>query len=60
MKRNLCVPCAAKLAEKRDVQLIAHTRDNKITCDSCGRRRYGNQYNVSLMKSTIKRKDAKK
>lgn len=46
MKRNLCVPCAAELTAKRDVQLIGHTRDNKITCEKCGRRRYGNVYEV--------------
>lgn len=51
MKRNLCVPCAAKLSEKREVQLIEHGRDNKITCDACKRRRYGNTYNVSILKS---------
>lgn len=59
MKRNLCVPCAAKLSEKREVQLIEHGRDNKITCDACGRRRYGNTYNVSIFKSK-KRKDIQK
>ena len=59
MKRNLCVPCAAELSAKRAVQFIGHTRDNKITCEKCGRRRYGNTYNVSLLKSK-KRKDIQK
>ncbi len=59
MKHNLCVPCAIKLSEKREVQLIEHGRDNKITCDACGRRRYGNTYNVSILKSK-KRKDIQK
>lgn len=59
MKHKLCVPCAAKLSEKRVVQLIEHGRDNKITCDGCGRRRYGNIYNVSILKYK-KRKDIQK
>lgn len=46
MKRNLCVPCAAELTAKRDVQLISRGKDEKITCDACGRRRYGNVYEV--------------
>lgn len=59
MKHKLCVPCAAKLSENREVHLIDHGRDNKITCDGCGRRRYGNTYNVSILKSK-KRKDIQK
>lgn len=45
MKKELCVPCAIKLAETKDVKLAAHHRD-KITCAECGRRRYGNEYEI--------------
>lgn len=36
MKREMCVPCAIKLAETKDVKKIAHRRE-KITCSECGR-----------------------
>lgn len=46
MKKELCVPCAIKLAGTKDVRKIAH-RKNKITCAECGRRRYGGEYTVT-------------
>lgn len=46
MKCEMCVPCAIKLAETKDVKKIAHRRE-KITCSECGRRRYGSEYEVS-------------
>ena len=46
MKKELCVPCAIKLAGTRDVRKTAH-RKEKITCDECGRRRYGGVYEVT-------------
>ena len=45
-KRELCVPCAVKLAETNDVKKTGHRRD-KITCSECQRRRYGGEYEVS-------------
>lgn len=46
MKREMCVPCAIKVAETKEVKKIAHRRE-KITCSECGRRRYGAEYEVS-------------
>lgn len=46
MKKELCVPCAIKLAGTKDVRKTAH-RKNKITCAECGRRRYGGEYTVT-------------
>lgn len=46
MKKELCVPCAIKLAGTKDVRKTAH-RKEKITCDECGRRRYGGVYEVT-------------
>lgn len=46
MKRELCVPCAAKLADTNDVKKTGYRRD-KITCSECQRRRYGAEYEVS-------------
>lgn len=46
MKKELCVPCAIKLAGTKDVRKTAH-RKNKITCAECGRRRYGGEYTIA-------------
>ena len=46
MKRELCVPCAVKLADTNEVKKTGHRRD-KITCDECKRRRYGGEYEVT-------------
>ena len=46
VKKELCVPCAIKLAGTKDVRKTAH-RKEKITCDECGRRRYGGVYEVT-------------
>lgn len=45
MTRALCVPCSIKLGETKDVKMTKHHRD-KITCSECGRRRFGNEYEV--------------
>ena len=45
MKRLLCVPCAVKVAATKEVTKIGNRKD-KITCTECGRRRYGNEYEV--------------
>lgn len=46
MKLELCVPCAIKLGETKSVKQTQHRRD-KLTCAECGRRRYGNEYEVA-------------
>ena len=51
MKRELCVPCAVKLADTNEGKKPGHRRD-KITCSECQRRRYGGEYEVT--KKTIK------
>ena len=45
MRLELCVPCAVKLAETRELKKTAHRR-NKLTCAECRRRRYGSEYEV--------------
>lgn len=46
MNMLLCRPCAETLKAKK--KLIRHSlgKDAKITCESCGRRRYGAKYEV--------------
>lgn len=47
MKKLLCKPCAAALeANGKTVKPIGG-RSEKITCDVCGRRRYGTAYDVT-------------
>lgn len=46
MKKEMCVPCAIRLAGTKDVRMTAN-RKGKITCAECGRRRYGNEYTVT-------------
>lgn len=47
MKKNLCKPCAVATTARRDreVQQLPG-RCEKITCDKCGRRRFGLPYEV--------------
>lgn len=42
---ELCVPCAEELKAGYSVRKIGNIR-NKITCENCRRRRYGNRYAV--------------
>ena len=51
MKKEMCGPCAIKLAETKDVKKIANRRE-KITCSECGRRRYGAEYEVGKKTDT--------
>lgn len=53
MKKELCVPCAIKLAGTFDVRKTAH-RKEKITCAECGRRKYGDEYAVTRKAKTEK------
>ena len=56
MKKNLCTPCAMELTEKRSVQLISRGADQKVTCDHCGRRRFGGTYEVRWKTNKPERK----
>lgn len=56
MKCEMCVPCAIKLDETKDVKKIAHRRE-KITCSECGRRRYGAEYEVSRKAEKANKRD---
>lgn len=47
MKRTLCGTCAELLRRGYDLKKIAGGVDNKITCDNCGKRRYGATYEVT-------------
>lgn len=58
MKRDLCTPCAMALTEKRSVKLISRGSDQKVTCEQCGRRRYGGTYEVRW-KTSQKREERK-
>lgn len=47
MKKNLCKPCAVETAARKDREVKQLPgRSEKITCDKCGRRRYGLPYEV--------------
>ena len=48
--KDLCKPCAAKLAKDRRVSIIAEPRDYKCVCQECGRRRFGAVYSVGRRK----------
>lgn len=47
MRKNLCKPCAADLQERGKTVKSAGGRSEKITCDECGRRRFGITYEVT-------------
>ena len=53
MKKELCVPCAIKLAATKDVRKTAY-RKEKITCAECGRRKYGDEYAVTEVVAAVK------
>ena len=48
--KSLCRPCAEALKKTKTVVFAAGGVNNKITCDFCGRRRYGATYAVSRSK----------
>lgn len=47
-KKVLCVPCALAIEEEKNVlaKRVAGGVGNKITCERCGRRRYGGEYEL--------------
>lgn len=47
MNKNLCKPCSEALKrEGKSVVFQSGGRDNKITCDRCGLRKFGSVYDV--------------
>lgn len=46
MTRTLCVPCAEQMKEAYTVKRKPQ-KSAKITCDLCGKRRYGQEYEVT-------------
>ena len=42
----LCRPCADKLSVNATVRAVRRGVDMKITCQMCGRRRFGAEYEV--------------
>lgn len=52
---QLCVPCAEDLKERYDLTLIPG-RSQKLTCEYCGKRRYGSKYEVEPKAQPAKRK----
>lgn len=47
---ELCVPCAEQLKEEHHVRMARNIRQ-KITCERCNRRRFGNRYTVEIRAS---------
>lgn len=47
---KLCVPCAERLKEEHHVRMAGNIRQ-KITCEHCNRRRFGNRYIVEIRTS---------
>lgn len=54
---QLCVPCAEDLKEQYDLTLIPG-RAEKLTCDYCGKRRYGSKYEVEQKAEPKRKKSA--
>lgn len=53
LRKDLCVPCAAKLSIGYAVRKVAGGADQKVTCAECGRRRYGGTYEVGKKECAI-------
>ncbi len=47
MKLDLCGACLAQVRADHAIKLLTRGVGNKITCDKCGRRRYGGTYEVT-------------
>ena len=52
MKKKLCKPCAIKLTN-----LGLYGKNEKVTCDECGNRRFGCIYEVEFNAENIDEKD---
>lgn len=49
---NLCGRCAALVEEHYKLTRISGGRDNKVTCEVCGKRRYGGTYEITTKEKT--------
>ncbi len=47
---DLCGRCAALFDEHYKLTRISGGRENKVTCEKCGKRRYGGTYEITLKK----------
>lgn len=47
VKKKLCKPCAVMLQEQGKTVVFAKGCQEKITCDECGKRRFGCIYEVT-------------
>ena len=52
MKQDLCGACLAQVRADHGIKLLTRGVGNKITCDKCGRRRYGGTYEVTARDTT--------
>jgi len=50
-KFDLCGACAEQMKEAYSLKRVHGGVDNKVTCDNCGRRRYGATYELTKKKS---------
>ena len=57
MKMLLCKPCALGMSADNKKLKQESGRCEKITCEKCGRRRYGVAYEVTERAGTTKRED---
>ena len=57
MKTFLCKPCAIELAKNGQTMKPAGGRCEKITCELCGRRRFGVAYEVTGWPHRRKKED---
>lgn len=44
---TLCVPCAEKMKSGYTVTRKVRSKDEKVSCALCGRRRYGATYEIT-------------
>ena len=51
MKKTLCKPCAMALTASGKSVVLTFGRSEKITCDECGKRRFGCTYEVTGRKA---------
>ena len=52
MKLDLCGACLAQVRADHAIKLLTRGVGNNITCDKCGRRRYGGTYEVTARDTT--------
>lgn len=47
---DLCRPCYEAHPDKKSLAAVNHSKDQKITCTVCGRRRFGATYTTEKQK----------